>query len=66
MKVVQKALRYLHSAIINHLSIVISMSPEWMVAYNRFNISGDVGLSDQLLCFCFDLVHVVETIFHDS
>ena len=30
-------LRFFHSAIRNHLSIVISMSPEWMVAQNRFN-----------------------------
>ena len=41
MKVVQKAsscmsfLHYFHSAIGNHLSILISMSPEWMVAQNR-------------------------------
>ena len=33
MKVVQKALlRYFRSAMSNHLSIVISMSTEWMVA----------------------------------
>ena len=43
MKVVQKALagvfctHYFQSAISNHLSIAISMSPEWMVASNRFN-----------------------------
>ena len=42
MKVVQKSscrsfLRYFHSAISNHLSIAISMSPEWMAAYNRYN-----------------------------
>ena len=30
-------LRYFHSAMGNHLSIAISMSPEWVVAYNRFN-----------------------------
>ena len=30
-------LRHFHSAISNHLSKVISMSPEWMVAKNRFN-----------------------------
>ena len=30
-------LHYFHSAISNHLSIEISMSPEWMVAKNRFN-----------------------------
>ena len=29
----------LHSSISNHLSIAISMSPEWMVAKNRFNCS---------------------------
>ena len=33
MKVVQKA----HAAISNHLSIAMSMSPDWMVAQNRFN-----------------------------
>ena len=26
-----------HSAISNHLSIVISISTEWVVSYNRFN-----------------------------
>ena len=30
-------LLYFHSAISNHLSIAISLSPEWVVAYNRFN-----------------------------
>ena len=30
-------LHYFHSAISNHLSIAISMSPEWMVAINRLN-----------------------------
>ena len=30
-------LYYFHSTIRNHLSIAISMSPEWMVALNRFN-----------------------------
>ena len=30
-------LYYFHSALSNHLSIAISMSPELMVAYNRFN-----------------------------
>ena len=30
-------LRYFHSAISNHLLTAISMSPEWMVAVNRFN-----------------------------
>ena len=30
-------LRYFHSAINNHRSITISMSPEWVVAYNRFD-----------------------------
>ena len=28
---------FFHAAISNHLSIAISMSPEWMVSYNRFN-----------------------------
>ena len=37
MKAVQLYLHYFHSAISNHLSIAISMSPEWVVAYNRFN-----------------------------
>ena len=32
MKVVLKAHAYFHSAISNHPSIAISMSPEWMVA----------------------------------
>ena len=30
-------LHYFHSAISNHLSIVIFMFPEWMVAKNWFN-----------------------------
>ena len=30
-------LRYFHAAINNHLSMLISMSPERVVAYNRFN-----------------------------
>ena len=30
-------LHYFHSAKSNHLSIAISMSPEWMVTLNRFN-----------------------------
>ena len=30
-------LHYFPSAISNHLSIAISMSPAWMVAYNRLN-----------------------------
>ena len=30
-------LLHFHSAISNHLSIAISMSPKWMVAVNRFN-----------------------------
>ena len=30
-------LHYFHSAISNHLSITISMSPDWMVAQNRSN-----------------------------
>ena len=38
-------LHYFHAAISNHLSIAISMSPEWVVAYNRFNCSKD---EDQL------------------
>ena len=33
----ESSLHYFHSAISNHLSIAISMSPKWMVAYNRFN-----------------------------
>ena len=31
-------LHYFHSAISDHLSIAISMTPEWVVAYNRFNV----------------------------
>ena len=32
-------MHYFHSAISNHLSIAMSMSPEWIVALNRFNCS---------------------------
>ena len=35
---------YFHSAIGNHLSIAISMSPEWVVAYNRFNCTSSFFL----------------------
>ena len=57
-------LQFFHPAISNHLSIAISVSPEWMVAKNRFNCSrvdtmeiasavAQIGfvLSDQILLF---------------
>ena len=31
---------YFHSAISKHPCIAISMSPQWVVAYNRFNTKG--------------------------
>ena len=34
----------LHSAISNHLSIAISMSPEWVIALNRFNCTVNLTL----------------------
>ena len=49
---------YLHSAISSHLSIRIFLSPEWMVAKNRF----DSSKGGHCLCLYFSLkAYVMDT-----